>query len=82
MNDDSVLVWAKLKNELPELVTFSICTWVKFTYEVRLLPGPFFLVNFFLEYCRVVSINVHYLVIRKSTFCLKDTVYKDRKSPS
>ena len=35
MNDDSVLVWAKLKNELPELVTFSICTWVKFTYEVR-----------------------------------------------
>jgi hypothetical protein len=36
MNDDSVLVWAKLKNELPELVTFSICTWVKFTYEVRL----------------------------------------------
>ena len=41
MNDDSVLVWAKLKNELPELVTFSICTWVKFTYEVRLLiPGP------------------------------------------
>ena len=37
MNDDSVLVWAKLKNELPELVTFSICTWVKFTYEVRLL---------------------------------------------
>ena len=42
MNDDSVLVWAKLKNELPELVTFSICTWVKFTYEVRLfMSGPF-----------------------------------------
>ena len=33
MNDDSDNVWAKLNTDLPELSTFSICTWVKFTYE-------------------------------------------------
>ena len=33
MNDDSVNVWAKLNGSLPEMGTFSICTWVKFTYE-------------------------------------------------
>ena len=33
MNDDSDSVWAKLNTKLPELSTFSICTWVKFTYE-------------------------------------------------
>ena len=33
MNDNSDNVWAKLKTSLPELSTFSICTWVKFTYE-------------------------------------------------
>ena len=36
MNDDSDNVWAKLATPLPELNTFSICTWVKFTYEVEL----------------------------------------------
>ena len=36
MNDDSVNVWATLKTDLPELVSFSICSWVKFTYEVIL----------------------------------------------
>ena len=34
MNDDSVDVWAKVTDPMPELSTFSICTWVKFTYEV------------------------------------------------
>ena len=33
MNDDSINVWAKYNNKLPELTTFSICTWIKFTYE-------------------------------------------------
>ncbi len=36
MNDESVKVWAKSKTVLPELTTFSICTWVKFTYEVEI----------------------------------------------
>ena len=35
MNDDSVNVWAKSQFDFPELTTFTICTWVKFTYEVR-----------------------------------------------
>ena len=34
MNDNSVNVWAKTKIDFPELTTFTICTWVKFTYEV------------------------------------------------
>ena len=34
MNDDSVNVWAKSQFDFPELTTFTICTWVKFTYEV------------------------------------------------
>ena len=34
MNDDSVDVWAQTKLAFPELTTFSICTWVKFSYEV------------------------------------------------
>ena len=34
MNDNSVETWARLKTPLPELTTFSICSWVKFTYEV------------------------------------------------
>ena len=34
MNDNSDTVWAKLTKPLPELNTFSICTWIKFTYEV------------------------------------------------
>ena len=33
MNDDSVEVWARYQDKLPELTTFSICTWIKFTYE-------------------------------------------------
>merc|ERR1712223_1964118 len=33
MNDNSVNVWAKTKIDFPELTTFTICTWVKFTYE-------------------------------------------------
>ena len=35
MNDDSVKVWAKAQINFPELTTFTVCTWVKFTYEVR-----------------------------------------------
>ena len=35
MNDDSVKVWAKAQINFPELTTFTVCSWVKFTYEVR-----------------------------------------------
>jgi hypothetical protein len=35
MNDDSINVYAKLNSELPEMTTFSICSWVKFTFEVK-----------------------------------------------
>ena len=35
MNDESVDVWAKSKFDFPELTSFTICTWVKFSYEVN-----------------------------------------------
>ena len=35
MNDESVDVWAKSKFEFPELISFTICTWVKFAFEVN-----------------------------------------------
>ncbi len=35
MSDDSVNIWARLEDTIPELTTFSICTWVKFTFEVH-----------------------------------------------
>ena len=35
MNDESVKVWAKSKFDFPELESFTICTWVKFTFEVK-----------------------------------------------
>ena len=35
MNDESVKVWAKSKFDFPELKSFTICTWVKFTFEVN-----------------------------------------------
>ena len=34
MNDNSVNVYAQAKMKFSDLTTFSICTWVKFTYEV------------------------------------------------
>ena len=34
MDDDSVNVFAKLKMPMPELLTFTICTWVKSHFEV------------------------------------------------
>ena len=41
MNDNSVNVWAKTKIDFPELTTFTICTWVKFTYEVIIFDWYF-----------------------------------------
>ena len=35
MNDESVDVWAKSKFDFPELTSFTICTWVKFAFEVN-----------------------------------------------
>jgi hypothetical protein len=35
MNNDSINVYAKLNTEMPEMTTFSICSWVKFTFEVN-----------------------------------------------
>ena len=35
MNDESVKVWAKSKFDFPELKSFTICTWVKFNFEVK-----------------------------------------------
>ena len=41
MNDDSVDVWAQAKMKFPDLTTFSICTWVKFTYEASTVIAVF-----------------------------------------
>ena len=34
MDDDSVNVYAKLKMAMPTLERFTVCTWVKFHFEV------------------------------------------------
>ena len=33
MDDSSVNVYAKLKTEMPQLIRFTVCTWVKFHFE-------------------------------------------------
>ena len=56
MNDNSVNVYAQAKMKFSDLTTFSICTWVKFTYEVILILLSMFstipksLKKFFREY--------------------------------
>ena len=35
MNDESVDVWAKSNFNFPELTSFTICTWVRFSFEVK-----------------------------------------------
>ena len=37
MEDDSVNVYARLKPEMPTLLTFTICTWVKAHFEVHVI---------------------------------------------
>ena len=37
MEDDSVNVYARLKPEMPTLLTFTICTWVKAHFEVNVI---------------------------------------------
>ena len=66
MNDDSDNVWAKLVTPLPELTTFSICTWVKFTYEVEhflVFCMPAGCITFSFSFCRESTINFGLIVI-------------------
>ena len=35
MDDDSVKVYATLKSEMPSLTQFTVCTWIKFHFEVK-----------------------------------------------
>ena len=54
MDDDSVEVYARLKPEMPTLLTFTICTWVKAHYEVNAIK-----INFW-DFCIIVIGQVDY----------------------
>ena len=69
MEDDSVNVYARLKPEMPTLLTFTICTWVKAHFEVNVIRkticehfncyGAFYFYKVRFNFSKIFSENIY-----------------------
>ena len=62
MEDDSVNVYARLKPEMPTLLTFTICTWVKAHFEVNVIRKTI---------CEHLIIMEHFIYPKKGLISVK-----------